>query len=64
MLSKDKITGEEDSVRQQIMNGSAVCRGFQYGLTAVQIRAIIEYLKTVEKPAQVGYSSGSADEDQ
>ena len=63
MLSKDLVTKAEDSVRQQIMNGGQRMPGFQYALTPTQINAIIEYLKTVEKPAEVGYSSGSGDDD-
>jgi len=63
LITKDNVIGEEDSVRKQIMQGSARMPGFQYGLTGVQINSIIEYLKTVEKPVQVGYSAGSADED-
>jgi mono/diheme cytochrome c family protein len=63
-LTKDNVVGQEDSVRQQIMSGSVRMPGFQYGLTPAQISSIIEYLKTVEKPTEVGYSTGSADDDQ
>jgi mono/diheme cytochrome c family protein len=62
-LSKNMVIGAEDAIRQQIMNGGAKMPGFQYGLTPEQITSIIEYLKTVDKPAEVGYSAGSADED-
>jgi mono/diheme cytochrome c family protein len=63
-LSKDTVIGKEDAVRQQMMQGTPRMPGFQYGLTPAQITSIIEYLKTVEKPLQVGFSSGSADDDQ
>jgi mono/diheme cytochrome c family protein len=63
ILSKDIVLKAEDAVRQQIKEGSAHMPGFQYSLTPTQINAIVEYLKTVEKPAEVGYSAGSETED-
>jgi mono/diheme cytochrome c family protein len=63
MLSKNMITGAEDAVRQQIMNGGERMPGFQYALTPTQITSIIEYLKTVDRPTEIGNSTGSGDED-
>jgi mono/diheme cytochrome c family protein len=50
-LYKELISGNEDSIRGFIMNGSkGKMPGFKYGLEKVEVDAIIEYLKTVEKP--------------
>ena len=50
-LYKDLVDGNEDLLRQSIMNGrEGLMPGFKYGLTASEINDIIEYLKTVEKP--------------
>ena len=50
-LYKDLVDGNEDLLRQSIMNGrEGLMPGFKYGLTASEINDIIEYLKTVERP--------------
>jgi mono/diheme cytochrome c family protein len=49
-LSKDMVIDREDTVRQQIEQGSALMPGFQYGLKPAQIDAIIQYLSSVEPP--------------
>jgi mono/diheme cytochrome c family protein len=50
-LYKDLLDGNEDLVRQSILNGrEGLMPGFKYGLTAPEINDIIDYLKTVEKP--------------
>ena len=54
-LTKEMIAGNEDAVRQQIMNGSERMPGFRYGLTQTEINAIIEYLKT---GMEAGQSTG------
>lgn len=51
-LYRDLVNGREDSVRDYIDKGSSKMPGFRYGLKASDINAIIEYLKTVPKPAQ------------
>jgi mono/diheme cytochrome c family protein len=63
MLTREKVMQEEAAVRQQIVNGGERMPGFQYALTPTQISAIIEYLKTIEKPTQVAYAAGSGDDD-
>jgi mono/diheme cytochrome c family protein len=50
MLSKDIVAEREDAVREKIKQGSTLMPGFQHGLKAAQIDAIIEYLRTVERP--------------
>ena len=58
-LSKELVEGNEDVVRNQIMNGSAHMPGFRYGLQPTQISQIIDYLKTVERPK--GQQKGERD---
>ena len=53
-LYRDLVTGREDAVRDYIDKGSSKMPGFRYGLKASDINAIIEYLRTVPKPAQRG----------
>ena len=53
-LYRDLVSGREDAVRDYIDKGSSKMPGFRYGLKAPDINAIIEYLKTVPKPAQRG----------
>jgi mono/diheme cytochrome c family protein len=60
-LYKDVIDGNEDTVRQFIMYGQPnQMPGFRYGLDSSEIDEIIDYLKTVQKPAKAkGTSSGT-----
>jgi len=51
-LYRDLVNGKEDAVRDFIGKGSPRMPGFRYGLKASEISAIVEYLKTVPKPAQ------------
>ena len=63
-LYKDIVDGNEDAVRDFIMDGSrGRMPGFKYGLQPSEIIAIIEYLKTVPKPAppSSGGSEGPID---
>jgi len=53
-LYRDIVNGREDAVRDYIGKGSSKMPGFRYGLKASEIDAIVEYLKTVPKPAQRG----------
>src|SRR5579862_6967184 len=50
-LFKELINGNEVSIRDIIMNGSkGKMPGFKYGLEKPEVDAIIEYLKTIDKP--------------
>jgi mono/diheme cytochrome c family protein len=52
VLSKDLVEGNEDTIREFILNGSlGKMPGFKYGLESSEIDVIVEYLKTVPKPA-------------
>jgi mono/diheme cytochrome c family protein len=51
-LYKDLINGSEDAIKEIIRNGSAKMPGFKLGLSASDIDAIVEYLKTVPKPVK------------
>lgn len=50
-LNKDLVQGNEDMIRDYIRDGSKRMPGFKYGLEPSEIDAIVEYLKTVPKPA-------------
>lgn len=50
-LYKDLVDGNEDMIRDYIKNGSKRMPGFRYGLEPTEIDAIVDYLKTVPKPA-------------
>jgi mono/diheme cytochrome c family protein len=50
-LNKELVDGNEDMIRDYIRNGSKRMPGFKYGLEPSDIDAIVEYLKTVPKPA-------------
>ena len=52
LLYKDLINGSEDPIKEIIRNGSAKMPGFKLGLQPAEIDAIVEYLKTVPKPAK------------
>ena len=55
MLYKELVDGNEDSIRDFISNGSkGKMPGFKYGLEPSEINAIVEYLKTVSRPAKRG----------
>lgn len=51
-LYKDLVNGSEDAIKEQIRSGSAKMPGFKFGLEPTEIDAIVEYLKTVPKPAK------------
>jgi mono/diheme cytochrome c family protein len=51
VLCKDLVAGNEGMFRAYIQNGSKRMPGFKYGLEPAEIDAIVEYLKTVPKPA-------------
>ena len=51
-LYKDLVNGSEDAIKEMIRSGSSKMPGFRYGLQPSEIDAIVEYLKTVPKPAK------------
>jgi len=52
-LYKELVQDNEDNIRETIMQGrEGLMPGFQYGLTRVEIDSIVEYLKTVNRPAR------------
>jgi mono/diheme cytochrome c family protein len=58
ILDKTMVAGNEASIRDIISGGVGRMPGFQYGLRPNQIDSIIQYLKTLEKPAEKGTSNG------
>ena len=62
VLSKELVDGNEDTIRDFISNGSkGKMPGFRYGLESPEINAIVEYLKTVPRPAKRGGATQSQD---
>jgi mono/diheme cytochrome c family protein len=57
-LYRDIVNGKEEFMRDYIGKGSNKMPGFRYGLKASEINAIVEYLKTVPKPAQRAQAKG------
>lgn len=57
-LYRDIVNGKENAMRDYIAKGSNKMPGFRYGLKASEINAIVEYLKTVPKPAPRGPVKG------
>ena len=51
-LYKDLVNGNEDAIKEMIRSGSGKMPGFKLGLQPSEIDAIVEYLKTVPKPAK------------
>jgi mono/diheme cytochrome c family protein len=58
-LYRDTVEGREGAVRDLIGAGSNKMPGFRYSLAASEISAIVEYLRTVPKPAQHGSQKGA-----
>jgi mono/diheme cytochrome c family protein len=53
VLYKELVDGNEDTIRDFISNGSkGKMPGFKYGLEPSEINAVVEYLKTVPRPAR------------
>lgn len=53
VLSRELVDGNEETIRDFITNGSkGKMPGFKYGLELSEINAIVEYLKTVPRPAK------------
>jgi mono/diheme cytochrome c family protein len=50
VLSKDSLGGQEDVMREYIINGTPRMPGFKYHFEPAQIDAIVAYLKTVTAP--------------
>jgi mono/diheme cytochrome c family protein len=52
-LYKEIVEDNEDNIRDAIMEGrEGMMPGFKYGLTRAEVDSIIEYLKTVNRPAR------------
>jgi mono/diheme cytochrome c family protein len=52
-LYKEIVEDNEDNIRETIMEGrEGLMPGFKYGLTRAETDSIIEYLKTVNRPAR------------
>jgi mono/diheme cytochrome c family protein len=52
-LYKEIVEDNEDNIRDAIMEGrEGLMPGFKYGLTRAEADSIIEYLKTVNRPAR------------
>jgi mono/diheme cytochrome c family protein len=52
-LYKELVEDNDDNIRDIIMEGrEGVMPGFKYGLTRKEIDSIVEYLKTVNRPAR------------
>ena len=61
-LYKDLINGNEDAIKEMIRTGTSKMPGFKLGLQPTEIDAIVEYLKTVPKPAKTAEAgSGMVD---
>lgn len=53
VLYKEIVEDNEDNIRDTILEGrEGLMPGFKYGLTRAEIDSIIEYLKTVNRPAR------------
>ncbi len=57
-LYKDLVNGSEDAIKEIIRSGSPKMPGFKIGLQPSEIDAIVEYLKTVPKPAKSTETTG------
>jgi len=52
-LSKTSLDGNDDALRETIMNGLGnTMPGFKYTLTSTQVGDIIDFLKTLDTPAR------------
>lgn len=52
-LYKEIVVDNEDNIRDTIMDGrEGTMPGFKYGLTRTEVDSIVEYLKTVSRPAR------------
>jgi len=52
-LYKEIVEDNEDNIRDAVMEGrEGLMPGFKYGLTRAEIDSIIDYLKTVNRPAR------------
>jgi mono/diheme cytochrome c family protein len=54
MLSMNTLSGNADTMRQVISNGTPRMPGFKYDFKPEQIDAIIAYVKTIPAPADSG----------
>jgi mono/diheme cytochrome c family protein len=49
-LTKEIVLAGEGAARRQIRDGGPLMPGFKYALSTSDIEALIQYLKTVDKP--------------
>ena len=62
VLYKELVDGNDDAIQAFIANGSkGKMPGFKYGLEPSEISAIVEYLKTVPRPAKKAAPTQSQD---
>jgi mono/diheme cytochrome c family protein len=47
VLSRETLGGDEELMREYISNGTPRMPGFRYNFEPEQIRAIVQYIKTV-----------------
>lgn len=53
VLYKELVEDNEDNIRETIQEGrEGLMPGFKYGLKRAEIDSIVEYLKTVNRPAR------------
>jgi mono/diheme cytochrome c family protein len=52
VLYQNLVNGSEDAIKAMIRDGSTKMPGFKLGLQPSEIDAIVEYLKTVPRPAK------------
>ena len=52
-LYKEIVEDNEDNIRDTVLEGrEGLMPGFKYGLTRAEVESIIDYLKTVNRPAR------------
>lgn len=52
-LYKEIVEDNDDNIREAILEGrEGLMPGFKYGLTRAEVDSIVEYLKTVSRPAR------------
>jgi mono/diheme cytochrome c family protein len=59
-LYKDLVNGSEDAIKEMIRSGTGKMPGFKFGMQPSEIDGIVEYLKTVPKPAKNTDAAGGA----
>lgn len=61
-LYKEIVQDNDDNIRDVILEGSeGLMPGFKYGLSRSEIDSIVEYLKTVDRPARPKTNTNPSD---